>query len=165
MTAQWFHPNLPTSWKKTQSPIVRYQRLMALSDESLAPAARYTQIAQKCGSLAEFSNDPETRVKARADAQVFYRKAKAAANPAEPPQPRTNIGKCFGWSPTQSAVRRLHTLVEYTDPRLAWSVRYLQASQDVQALADRSTDPDTKEKAQEDAWALARLARGAKRRE
>jgi len=74
---RWFHPRKHTGWKKEQSAETRRKHLWAYTDKRYTLHKRYVQAARKILALANVTQDPETRKKARADADYFLARARS----------------------------------------------------------------------------------------
>lgn len=65
-----------TGWRKTQDATTRRKKLYASTDKRKNRHERYLQAARRAQALANITKDPETKKKARLDAQYFYRRAR-----------------------------------------------------------------------------------------
>jgi hypothetical protein len=72
----WFHPKDHTGWRKRQPANVRRQKLLRATDKRKTLHDRYLEAGRKALALANVTRDRETHVKARSDAEYFFRKLK-----------------------------------------------------------------------------------------
>ena len=70
---KWFNPkgNL-AGWKKTQKASTRRRHAIASTPKNLSLRERRLKAARKLQALANVTKDPETRRKAKADADYFF---------------------------------------------------------------------------------------------
>jgi len=73
---KWFKPKDYTGWKKTQKPSTRRAKLLSATDKRKKLRKRYLEAGRKALALANVTKDRETRRKAHADAEYFFRKLK-----------------------------------------------------------------------------------------
>jgi hypothetical protein len=73
---KWFHPLKTRGWSKSQSPETRRRNLLASTDKRKTRHDRDLEAARATGSLANVTQDPQTKMKAQSDADYFYEKAR-----------------------------------------------------------------------------------------
>lgn len=72
----WFHPKKVTKWKKSQPATTRRRMVYAATDKRKSKHDRSVEAARTIGALCNVTKDPSTKIKACADANYFYKKAK-----------------------------------------------------------------------------------------
>ena len=72
----WFHPKTHTGWSKNQSATTRRRKLLNSTPKTWSMYHRYITAAKRINALANVTKDIETKRKARADANYFFKKAR-----------------------------------------------------------------------------------------
>ena len=73
---QWAKFETVTGWRKTQAPIERRRRLLGSTNGRSSMHDRYVEAGRMINQLANVTTDGPTELKARADANYFFRLAK-----------------------------------------------------------------------------------------
>jgi len=73
---KWFKPKKHTGWRKTQSSTTRRRKLLDSTSKRMTLRNRYRQAGRRANALANVSTDPDTKRKARTDANYFFDKLK-----------------------------------------------------------------------------------------
>lgn len=72
----WFSPKTHSGWSKTETSTTRRRRLLASVPKNWTMHRRYVTAGRKAQALSNVTKDRPTRLKARADASYFFRRAK-----------------------------------------------------------------------------------------
>jgi len=73
---KWFKPKKHTGWKKTQKASTRRMHLLRSTPKNWSLRRRYLSAGRKALALSNVTRDRDTKRKARADAEYFFRKIK-----------------------------------------------------------------------------------------
>jgi len=73
---KWFKPRKHRGWRAADPTETRRRRVLASTDRRKTRRNRYLEAARALQALANVTRDPDTRRKARSDAQHFYRRAR-----------------------------------------------------------------------------------------
>ena len=73
---QWAKFETVTGWQKTQSATTRRSKMLAATDKGSSIHDRYVEAGRMLNQLANVTTDRPTELKARTDANYFFRKAR-----------------------------------------------------------------------------------------
>ena len=73
---QWAKFNVVTGWSKDQKTSTRHSKMLSATSKSKPLHDRYVQAGRRLNQLANVTTDKPTEIKARADANYFFKKAK-----------------------------------------------------------------------------------------
>ena len=72
----WFSPKTHSGWSKTDAPVTRRRKLLASVPRNWTMHRRYVTAGKKAQALSNVSQDKVTSMRAKTDANYFFRKAR-----------------------------------------------------------------------------------------